>query len=740
MDPGQIQEHITAGEFDAVETAWLEAVEEGASPAELAGVLEALVEAGQMDLAETLGWACLAERAQGQGAGSDDRALTTALETAREFVSAVPVSDELRAQAAELYRARHGEKEHFETLLEAAGLLSGQSPRRAFRTLETCLSIGPGSFLAHRFEGDIVRVEAYDPAAGEYRIASGQRGEIALDPKHLADEFDPVDPQDFRVLREHRREEFARLLAEDPAGVLVGLCRSRGGRIDSTAIKDALVPEHVDASSWTSWWNRARTAAKRSETLTIEGRNPIVVAYHPGGRTLEEELASDASEARTPAEILDVLRRYVREAAQRKVEVDSDFAGPLLERLVKRAKRGAAKPKAGGLDEAFFAALGVRELADAGVAVPGDCPQPSEILTAADDPAGIVGRLGDPALWMGALEALAIHPDAREQLARLVRQAPAGHLDAVAERLIEAGGADDLTEIVRAALTAPNDNLEICLWLYTGPAVELPDAPSPAEMLSRLLGILEESQRDWDTERARLKEIHRDIRSAFSAQGYRAFREAVARTDEAVAPTLKRRIERVEGLAQAVRDQMLDILREAFPRLFVSARAEPWDDESVLWTTEEALRKYQAELKELLEKKIPENSRAIGAAAAHGDLSENSEWKFAVEEQGMLKARAAKMQDEIARARVIHPDDAPTEHVGIGSRVRLEPVGGGAEVTVDFLGVWDGDVQNRVFSYKTKLAQEMMGKRIGDTVELQLEGATGTYRIAGLGSAVEQQW
>ena len=77
--------------------------------------------------------------------------------------------------------------------------------------------------------------------------------------------------------------------------------------------------------------------------------------------------------------------------------------------------------------------------------------------------------------------------------------------------------------------------------------------------------------------------------------------------------------------------------------------------------------------------------------------------------------------------------------VGIGSRVRLRRVADDREVTVTFLGPWDTDLANRTYSYQTQLAKEFLGKGVGDTGSLKIEGLEGEYRIEGLACGVEEE-
>jgi len=144
----------------------------------------------------------------------------------------------------------------------------------------------------------------------------------------------------------------------------------------------------------------------------------------------------------------------------------------------------------------------------------------------------------------------------------------------------------------------------------------------------------------------------------------------------------------------------------------------------------------EAQLKDIFDVKMPANSRDIGEAAEGGDISDSGDWQAAIEEQRRLQAQAAKMQDDLVRARVLHAQDVPTDSVGVGSRVTVKRVSDGELIEMSFLGPWDSDVDNRVYSYHTPLAQTLMGKTPGETVTLKIDGGEAQYTIETLASAL----
>jgi transcription elongation GreA/GreB family factor len=202
--------------------------------------------------------------------------------------------------------------------------------------------------------------------------------------------------------------------------------------------------------------------------------------------------------------------------------------------------------------------------------------------------------------------------------------------------------------------------------------------------------------------------------------------------DEAMASIIKSRIERTGGLAESLREDMMQILKESFYGLFARKRVEPWLDETMLYTTLAGLRLQEAELKNLIENQIPANSRAIGEAASLGDLSENSEWKYAIEERTKLQGRQAKIQDDLTKAHVMHPEEVSIDTVNIGTKVALRRTSSAGTIDVSILGPWDTDLPRRRYSYQTAMAQALLGKAVGETMTLRLEGDEAQYEIVNI--------
>lgn len=167
-------------------------------------------------------------------------------------------------------------------------------------------------------------------------------------------------------------------------------------------------------------------------------------------------------------------------------------------------------------------------------------------------------------------------------------------------------------------------------------------------------------------------------------------------------------------------------------------------DASSIETTDDSLIVSQlsydqkiADLDELNKEKIPANSQAIEAARELGDLRENAEYQMAKDEQKVLLARQSELQTDLMRAKPTDFTDAPFDSVGIGSVVNLSNPDTGEGQKYTILGAWDSDPDNNTLSYLTPLGQKLLGKKVHDVVETEVEGTVTNWKIEGLARWVD---
>jgi transcription elongation factor GreA len=137
----------------------------------------------------------------------------------------------------------------------------------------------------------------------------------------------------------------------------------------------------------------------------------------------------------------------------------------------------------------------------------------------------------------------------------------------------------------------------------------------------------------------------------------------------------------------------------------------------------------EAELHRLKTVERPRIVQAIAEARAHGDLSENAEYHSAKEAQGMNEARVADLEDKLSRADVIDPTKLSGDTVKFGATISLEDEDTEERVTYQIVGEMEADVKAGKVSITSPIARALIGKAVGDSVEVTTPKGARSYEI-----------
>jgi transcription elongation GreA/GreB family factor len=139
---------------------------------------------------------------------------------------------------------------------------------------------------------------------------------------------------------------------------------------------------------------------------------------------------------------------------------------------------------------------------------------------------------------------------------------------------------------------------------------------------------------------------------------------------------------------------------------------------TVSWAS---LEKRKKDYDELVNARIPANSRDIQVAREQGDLRENAGFKFAKEQQGVLLRQKAELEHQLANCRGTNFENPDTSRVSLGTTVRLQDISSSAEEHLHILGAWDGNSEKNVVSYLAAAATALIGHAAGETVRMPSE-------------------
>jgi transcription elongation factor GreA len=146
--------------------------------------------------------------------------------------------------------------------------------------------------------------------------------------------------------------------------------------------------------------------------------------------------------------------------------------------------------------------------------------------------------------------------------------------------------------------------------------------------------------------------------------------------------------------------------------------------------TADGYARLEEELRHLKGVARPEVIRAIAEAREHGDISENAEYHAARERQSFIEGRLAELEDKISRAEVIDPATLSGKQVKFGAHVTLIDEDTEEKSVYQIVGEDEADIKAKRLAITSPLARALVGKSVGDTVEVTTPGGSKSYEIS----------
>jgi len=149
----------------------------------------------------------------------------------------------------------------------------------------------------------------------------------------------------------------------------------------------------------------------------------------------------------------------------------------------------------------------------------------------------------------------------------------------------------------------------------------------------------------------------------------------------------------------------------------------------ISYVTEGGMKKLRLELEQLENVERPRISRQIGEAIDKGDLSENAEYDAAKDAQGMLEAKIAQLRNMLAHSRVIDESKIDTSKVQLLNKVTIKNQKNGAVMTYMLVSESEADFKNGKLSINTPIAKGLVGKKVGDVVQITVPNGTIPFEV-----------
>ena len=565
-------------------------------------------------------------------------------------------------------------------------------------------------------------VEEFDGSTQETTVlfATGRRSEFPFDT--LLDSFKTLNHDDLRAMKLQRMDQLQHEAQTEPNALIRRAAILYRGTISSTQLKKELAESIIELKKWPTWWKKAKTAATKDPWLKVEGSptRPIFI-MRKKPVSLVDEASTTLKHQNNLGERVAVLRDYLKRSEDTEVRDQIiDLALLTVEKALeeKQANPDSEVSHAHILDGILFleeqkrkASVSAAEELRALLMEDGETLNPSAI-----------NQLMTQASREHAVQQLpqALGGDWAAQCIASLTEWPATVGEHVADKLVATKHGPEILTIWHKVAPYPRRHplMTYLLGKYYSDGIfddqeGCPDAVSIVRVLLQLARILNEDRKKNQLHSRLLNRVFSLLTgkrglldracNGISREDLEHYIGIVARAGEDFPPELEAYLDRTAG--------------RLYPDLLAQPERPFWDKEFI-YTTQAGLRRVEEEYRVLVDVKIPENSKAIGAAASLGDLSENSEWDAAMEEQRNLTGRAQEMDEQIRSAKLIEDQEIPDNVVAPGQEITLIEDDDEAKKHVyRVLGPWDM-INDETINYMAPMAQGLLGLNVGDTGEM----------------------
>jgi transcription elongation factor GreA len=596
-------------------------------------------------------------------------------------------------------------KEEFEKLLAAEKI---KRPH-----LEPLLQLVQSGYCMHRSWG-FGKIKTVDTVFARLTIDFPNKPGHSMDLGFAAESLKAI-PSDHILARKASDIQALRQMAALHHLDLIKLVlQSFGSRATLEQIQQVLVPD-VIADDWKKWWEVAKHELKKDGHFLVPSKKSEPIVYQAKEISLQDRLMGEYRVAKGLKARLVVAHELQKNLADLgdKTAAVSEAVGMLNHEISSHLRTQPALAL-----EAMF----VRD--ELGKAV-GLGPAEGELNEAAIWSQGL--KLGQLLEQMPAAKHKQALQSFKSATPDIWGEALLGTVNSVSAKLctefvhllIHEGKLDQLKDTLARLISQHTASSELLLWLGKERSDAFADILGP-EVFRAMLTSMERDQFN-EKKSNRLRDFILDDPDLIA--------DLIESADIEVVKDLTRALQFSPSFDDMDKRSLLARIVKIFPSIQTVISGEHVKQDVSLIVSWESLERRKDEYAELVQKKIPANSKDIAVARSYGDLRENHEYKAAKEMQKILMRRKHELESQLVRARGMDFANVKTDVVGIGTKVKVTEMNTQHVESFAILGAWDSDPEKGVISYLSPVAQSLLNRNVGEEVEFEMDGAKRHFRI-----------
>jgi transcription elongation factor GreA len=490
---------------------------------------------------------------------------------------------------------------------------------------------------------------------------------------------------------------------------------SYGGKATVDQIQALLVPD-VITEDWKKWWEVAKKEMRKDGHFQIPTKKTDPIVYQVEETALKDRLLADFRAAKGLKAKLTVANEFSKSFNDLD---DKNGIHEVIAGLNTDINSHQRTQPALAL-EAIFLRDELRHLL-------GGTPDPAELNASAiwsqvNKPWSILEQVAASKHKRALQSFKETYPDNwAETLLGGINSVSTKLSGEIAALLIHEGKLQALKDQLARLISQHAATSELLLWLAKERSDAFADILGP-EVFRAMLSAMERDQ--FNNELKRSNKL-----GDFILNDQSLLVELIGSADLEVIKDLTRALQLSPCFDDMDKRSLLARIVKTYPAVQSLISGEATKQDTALLVSWESLERRKNEYTELVQKKIPANSKEIAIARSYGDLRENHEYKAAKEMQKVLMRRKSELEQQLVRARGMDFSNAKTDQVNLGTRVHVTDLTNDHHESFAIMGAWDGDPDNGLISYLTPVGQALLNRKPGDEVELEFHGNSHRYRI-----------
>jgi len=576
--------------------------------------------------------------------------------------------------------------------------------------------LAPGTYCLHRSWG-FGKIKSWDSAHEAVVIDFKSKHGHFMQFAYAAESLTALPPDHVSVQKVEAAPALRKKAQENPVAVVQDCIHSLGPQATADNIQTLLSPDVIAAADYKKWWDSAKRAMKKDGHYYVPGKKNEALRELDAPNALGDSALERLRLANGPKAVLAALSTVAKYWSEVKSEPVLNEIAELLEGTLSKVPKSQLPIQielALARDDFFVQAgrtveNGPWAITTLAPLVPPALSNLLDALPGSKQPKLLEAlRVGLPEAWPEMF--LSLLPRANGRVAEVITEA---FQSATRESEVQAA--------VNRYLRERNITCDFLFWLCKNRPSIYSQLIEP-QLFMAILSVLEKDQ---------FSDIKKGTKLYELVLGDKPLIAAILK--DAPVPDV-RDITRAILLSPVFEELDKRSLLAAIIKLYPEVQAmvvgtdKTAAPEAKIIVSWPSLKRRQAELEELVTKKIPQNSKDIGIARGYGDLKENHEFKSAREMQGILSRQKAELEQDLSRAEATDFAGVDTSKVSLGTKVTLKDTDTGALLVYTILGAWDSDLSKGIISYQTAVARALLNHTPGERIELST-GEGGLHHV-----------